>query len=222
LISADLIRFSSPHLLELNGRLERLWSDLQLVIVRPVGASSVGELIMLFKSGGKATINLQKYDGEQLEQLLLAIETRGGEAAKNADLGALIDSVCATEKLLPGGSFTEIWEAGINKNFGAVSFLPLEPGAKLQSGYSILRQLSFGGFAALYLAENGGSKFILKEAVIPPAAEPAARKAAQEMLDQEASLLLKLSHPQIASVRDFGIFSGLEPATACEEAGLAR
>uniref|UniRef100_UPI001BB4674A hypothetical protein n=1 Tax=Acinetobacter baumannii TaxID=470 RepID=UPI001BB4674A len=82
--------------------------------------------------------------------------------------------------------------------------MPLEPDKTLRDGkIKIVRQLAFGGFSAIYLAQKDGVDLIvLKEAVVPPSADPDAKKQAEDYLRKESKMLFGLSHPHIARVLD--------------------
>jgi eukaryotic-like serine/threonine-protein kinase len=98
----------------------------------------------------------------------------------------------------------------MNRHFSSVTFIPLEPNRTLQDGrLKVLRQLSFGGFSAVYLAQTGvGEKVVIKESVIPTNQKTASWSDAERMLEKEAHLLMQLSHPQIVKARDFFVENG--------------
>jgi len=106
--------------------------------------------------------------------------------------------------LLPNLSYAQLWESLTNKTIGLTAFAPLKPGHKLQNDcLTVVRQLSSGGFSAVYLVEdNDGAKFVLKESVLPFGVEESLKAKASEQFDREATLLKQLTHSQIARVFD--------------------
>jgi hypothetical protein len=208
-MNSDMIRLPNTSKRALNGRCERLWSDVDNVTIQDITNSPIGYLVICFKSGGKTSLDLRLIDHSQLETLLLSIETRATEATKSSAFEALLDCV-HDEKITKGQiSFTDIWEKDINCRFSSVVFTPLAPGHALQDNkYKIVRQLSFGGFSAVYLASKGVDRVILKEAAMPKGTNIAAQERAEMMLRKEAALLLGLSHPQIVRVLDYFVENG--------------
>ncbi len=191
----------------MNWRCVRTWSDLAQISVSTNGS----RLILHFKSGGFAGINTTRLNKEQIEQLALAIEIRAREAArKSPDLALLLECLHNEKRLSGNLSYTQIWEDEMNRHFSAVTFIPLEPERTLQDGrLKVLRQLSFGGFSAVYLAQTpAGDKVVIKESVIPNNQKTASWSDAEKMLEKEAHLLMQLSHPQIVKARDFFIENG--------------
>ena len=129
-------------------------------------------------------------------------------------------------KGIAGHSYTQIWEEELGRRFHATSFVPpSEPDHTLKDGrLKVVRQLAFGGFSAIYLAQKEGNELvILKEAVVPPSSNEEAKLAAQEYLAKEAEILSGLSHPQIARVLDVFVEDArpLSLARICTRPGLA-
>lgn len=209
-LNSDLIRFPVSCLLTLKGRRERLWSDLKHVTVISIDVSATkSRLLLHYQSGGYASLNLNILKPDEQEQLLLSIETRATYATKSSEFETLLDSV-HNEKLNAGElSFTQIWETDMNRHFSPVAFIPLEPGYVSATGkLKIIRQLTFGGFSAVYLAQRGEDRVVLKEAVIPGNVDPKLKEKAELMLANEAKLLQQNSHPQIVKVLDFYVENG--------------
>jgi len=97
-----------------------------------------------------------------------------------------------------------MWQDELGRRFTVTTFVPLEPGKTLQNGrLKVVRQLAFGGLSAIYLVQkNETDMFVLKEAVVPPSAEPEVRQMAEQHLVREAKMLFGLRHPNIARVLD--------------------
>jgi tRNA A-37 threonylcarbamoyl transferase component Bud32 len=195
-LTADSILFPPCFMPALNWRRQRLWQDVSHVLV----AGNSPRLILYFKSGGRASLHTDRLNDDEVEQLALIIEMRAEQAARrNPDLALFLDSL--HRKKINNGelSFTQIWEEQMNRNFSATVFIPLEPGNLLEAGQlKILRQVSFGGFSAVYLAQDkSGNRFIVKESVPPKICDEMRRAKAEEMLKKEFDILMRLSHPQI-------------------------
>ena len=103
-----------------------------------------------------------------------------------------------------------MWEEELGRRFQATAFVPLEPGQSLVGGrIKIVSQLAFGGFSAIYLAqENQLDLVVLKEAVIPANADPSARAEAECRLLKEARILSGFQHPHVARVKDHFVDNG--------------
>jgi len=99
-------------------------------------------------------------------------------------------------------SFTRIWDDELNQRFTSTNFVPLEPGTKLQHGaYTIVRQMAFGGFSAVYLATDvRGDKVVLKEALFSN--QSASQDKELELFEREAKLLGQIDHERIAHIHD--------------------
>ena len=87
----------------------------------------------------------------------------------------------------------------------------LVAGSVLQGRYRILRPLGSGGFATVYLAEDGrlGGRQVAVKEFNPGNVAPADRAWATTAFEQEAMVLARLNHPNIASVTDFFQEGGL-------------
>lgn len=196
-------------------RTELQWSDVQAVTFRPGGAC--GCLQLLFRGGRRFVLDLNRIPPETTEKLIVAMEVwSGNEQAFPALLEARmrVSAENSTDH-----SYTHLWEEELARRFGATNFVPLEPGHKLNHGaLTVERQLAFGGLSAIYLVESSmpygdnqestktaARKFhiVLKEAVIPPDADEQLRERSIAMLEREAVLLTKLSHPGLARVYDY-------------------
>ncbi|HEY9787687.1 MAG TPA: serine/threonine-protein kinase, partial [Candidatus Obscuribacterales bacterium] len=64
-------------------------------------------------------------------------------------------------------------------------------------------EIAAGGFAAIYLVrDDSGNQRILKESVLPQECDEATRERVKAQFVREATLLVRLSHPNIARVFD--------------------
>src|SRR5579883_2115076 len=201
-ISEDWLYFPITFAATLLNRRQRLWSDVANISVRNGESHSRGQLIMWFKSGGKAVIHLDCIPANQIEELALSIEIRA--QIDSPDLDALLD-ILHNKTLTSGGlSFTQLWEKDMNYKFRSVAFVPLAPGETIKNGeLKIERQLSFGGLSAVYLVRTSGNQpFVLKEVSLPANSNSQACSKAELLLRREAASLQKLCHPQIVKIKD--------------------
>ena len=87
----------------------------------------------------------------------------------------------------------------------------LAPSSVLQSRYRIIRTLGVGGMGAVYLAQDtrlASRQVAVKEMVPDPTASAAERMQAQQLFQQEASILASLDHPNLPRVYDYFSESG--------------
>lgn len=180
----------------------RAWSQLKL-------AEFAGSRIYLsFEDNAQVSIDTRQLSPDQLQQFLLALEVWGQKAVLANSLIELRDKVQNERVGIEDHSYTHMWEEELNRRFNSTTFVPLEPGHKLRSdSFTILKQLAFGGFSAVYLAEDvGGDKVVIKESVTTIG--DTAHGKALEFFRREAALLSGLDHPRIAKVLDNFIESG--------------
>ena len=162
------------------------------------------KLILNFGNKQSLVLLTKVLKKEDLEQLLLATELWGTNCNRSPELimyQTELRNEGNTKGLL---SYTTMWEQELGRRFSSTSFLPLEPGHVLQNGrVKVVRQLAFGGFSAIYLAQlNKSDLVVLKEAVVPASADANLKASAEEHLAREGKLLALLDHPQIAKVLD--------------------
>lgn len=202
-VSRDGIAFPLFLLSQLKLRRHVSWSELTGAHILLKGNKKEDILILGFSSGVRLPLQLASIEVSDQEQLMMAIELWASRCNRSPEF-------CQYQKSLQNrgrtGSigYTQMWEEELRRRFSATSFLPLEPGQKLQSGnLEVVRQLAFGGLSALYLAHfKQRDLVVIKEAVVPQAADLQARAQAEEHLDREAELLSSLHHPNIARVLD--------------------
>lgn len=204
-VSKEGLSFPPLYFGSLKSRLERSWkelSDLKLNWTGSAALSAQDQIVLLFKDGGFARLVLSRLNPAELEQFLIAFEACQIACNRDAQLDDFEYMLQSANKE-DGPSYSEIWEKSLSAKFSGATFSPLEPAASLQNGrYRILRQLGFGGFAAVYLAryENGDYR-VLKEAVFPDGGD--LQVQAQGLFQREFSILAKLEHPKIARVYDY-------------------
>ncbi|HEY9679123.1 MAG TPA: serine/threonine-protein kinase [Drouetiella sp.] len=153
-------------------------------------------------------LDTAKIEETNLEKVLMAIEVWGH---KTTIENSLIDTRDALQNKRIGvdsQSYTQLWEEELNRRFNSTTFVPLEPGQKLASGkLTIKKQLAFGGFSSVYLAQNDlGVDVVVKESVIN--ADDANSEKASEFFNREALYLAKLNHGQIAQALDAFVENG--------------
>ncbi|MBS1990812.1 MAG: serine/threonine protein kinase [Cyanobacteria bacterium SZAS LIN-3] len=154
-----------------------------------------------FTNGGAAKLKLSMLDRKQLEQFLIAFEACAYKCERDAELE---DFEMALQAPQDGNilGLTDSWDSALAKQFRPATFAPLEPESFLQGRrYQVLRQISFGGFSAVYLARDDAGRFVVvKEACLPHGDEVQAKAA--ELFAREAIVLAKIDHPNIVKVFD--------------------
>ncbi|HEY9685032.1 MAG TPA: serine/threonine-protein kinase [Drouetiella sp.] len=188
-------------------------SFLRMPKLRPWGQLKLAEMerniiYLTFDDNEQISINSKQLSSEQLEQFLLALEVWGHKAVLANSLIEVRDRVQNEKAGLEDHGYTKLWEEELNRRFNSTTFVPLEPGAKLRSdSFTILKQLAFGGFSAVYLAEdNNRNQVVIKESATN--ISDASHEKALELFKREALLLSALNHPQIAKLLDNFIEAG--------------
>lgn len=155
----------------------------------------------------KQSVPLSAVSVQDMEQMLLAVEAWAPTAVWSTSVQEYRDRLQRDNLGAEGYSHTQMFEDELGKRFSAPTFVPLEPGRQLRSGtLRVLRQLAFGGFAAVYLAEDSvNGTVVLKESVVPDSQSEGIREKAREMFAREALTLRGLNHPGIARVYDYFI-----------------
>lgn len=207
LISKEGMAFPLRMLNQLGFRRARHWSDLQAATIQLApdsGKEPKGNINLYFHSGGSASVKIDKFSANDLEQFLLAIEIWGSNCQRAPELIQFHDQYQNSNRGVESLSYTQMWEEELSRRFASTSFVPLEPGHALRGGaLKIVRQLAFGGLSAIYLAqESKKGMVVVKEAVIPANSDEEQRAKALELFEREARFLVRLDHPQIAKVYD--------------------
>lgn len=189
-------------LMGLKRRRNFFWNELGAATIIDAQSDSPKLLLSFGKQSILLSTKVMKRD--DLEQLLLATELWGTNCNRSPEL-ILFQTELRSEGNTKGLlSYTTMWEQELGRRFSSTSFIPLEPGKTLQNGrIKVVRQLAFGGFSAIYLAQRNKMELVvLKEAVVPNSVDPKAKASAEEHLAREGKLLALLNHPQIAHVLD--------------------
>jgi serine/threonine protein kinase len=107
-------------------------------------------------------------------------------------------------------SYTRMWEEELGNRYSATAFMPLNPGKSLLDGHlKIIRQLTFGGWSAVYLCQESNTRLrVLKESVLPASVGANLKEKAEAMFLKESVLLMKLSHPNIVKVHEHFVEEG--------------
>ncbi len=155
-------------------------------------------------NGKKFRLPLTDMPDQDIEQVLLALEAWGTNAAWSSALTNYRDNLQNSIRGIEGSSNTLELHDALARRFSATNFIPLEPGAKLRSGtITIKRQMAFGGFSAVYEAEDApGQTVVMKELVVAKFDNEAAREKVNALFTREAELLSQLDHPQIVKLKD--------------------
>jgi len=197
-VNSDGIAFPQT-LLGLGARHSLQWRNLKVIEYR----ESSHRLILHTQGSGNLTVDTGKIPQAEIEQLMLAIEVWSPTAIWSGPAADYRDALQNTRMGI-ATDFTHMWEAELKRRYSVTTFSPHQPGTKLQGGrLTILKQLAFGGFSAVYLAEDEDrQQVVLKELVINYDDESSRQKAV-DLFDREAKLLTKVDHPQIAKVKDY-------------------
>ncbi len=182
------------------------WSDLQELSIVDMGKLKGHRFCLKLsgKSGSEITVPIKNLPKASIKMLTNEIEKNAPFCRNLSQLAELSRFQDYENGLLPLLTYTQLWESLTAKRIDATSFAPLQPNTKLQNGrLTIVHQIASGGFSAVYLTEEtDGTKFVLKEFVLPFGAEPELVKKASEHFAREARLLRSLQHEQIARVYD--------------------
>jgi serine/threonine protein kinase len=161
---------------------------------------------------------------------LLSIDSFARRAEKDSNFyeyqRSLQTKAISAEEL----SYTTLWQDELNRRFQSTNFAPLRPGSSLKSGLlTVVRQLSFGGFCAVYLVKvQGGKSYVLKELMIEQASGSDSQKA-RELFNREAAMLMGIDHPQIVrcfeqfyeNERDYLLLDYLQGVNLRQKVGYA-
>lgn len=168
------------------------------------------KLVLYFRSGGFAEFCLSAMTKEDLRMFFCAIEKWGEEVFLAPDIDELQKQLNTTEQ--KESTFTQMWEDELSAHFGTTTFVPLAKNKELRNGNLVIRkQLAYGGLSAVYLASGQSPESetsVVKESVVPTQTQQASLEKARELFEREARLLMKLSHPKIARVKDHFVESG--------------
>lgn len=203
-ISKDGMSFPPSFLPKLNFKRNRSWNELQSASLVTQADLAGGNLLLGFEGGEQLNLSLKNIKDADVEQLLLGVELWGSNCNRSPELIEYQRSMQNHARGIGQQSYTQMWEDELSRRFAPTTFVPLEPGQKLQSGrIEIVRQLAFGGLSAIYLAQmNKTDMVVLKEAVVHAKADPETKRQAEQHLERESRILSTLVHPNIARVLD--------------------
>lgn len=173
------------------------WRDLTSVSL----SNSKKRLKLQMKDRAHVEIQLNKLNPTELEKLLLAIDSWAPHCIKSAEVSELQHQFIATTKEVP--TLTQMWEEEFNRRYSPAAFIPLEPGALLQAGtIRIVKQLSFGGFSAIYIAQQASETIVIKELAINESCDRESRDKARSLFSREAKILRALDHADVVKLFD--------------------
>lgn len=201
-VSKDGISFPPMFLPKLQFQRARSWSELTNA---KLIASDTGKWLLLsFRTEHPIPLKLERMAESDIEQLMLAVELWAASCERSPELIEYQTAVQNRGHGVDKVGYTQMWEEELGRRFQSTSFVPLEPDNQLQEGrLKVVRQLAFGGLSAIYLAQrNQRDMVVLKEAVVPPSADPETRQQAEQHLLREAEMLQRIDHPNIAHVLD--------------------
>ncbi len=175
------------------------------------------QLILNFRSGGHATIDLSRLSFDDLEKLFLAIESWANPLCCSPAVARLKNDILTrAEDTADSITYTQVWEQSLANSFVATNFVPLKAGHILLAGslpvIKVLLPISSRGFSSVYIAEEAtaGTRVILKEFTLPPRTDAAKMQKAHELFLREATILSHLDHPKIVKVLDHFVECGRE------------
>jgi len=206
-ISKEGLCFPRIFLPLLNFKRQRSWREMRSVTLDGENddkALAKRSIRISFASGAALTLYARGMSIDNLNRLVLAMDVW---ASPYLIEPAQLDSIkrIARNNATPEAmSYTTIWEEELGRRFHSTSYVPLEPGHLLKRGrLKVIRQLSFGGLSAIYLAQQDDKELlVIKEAVIPSYADEKSQLKAMELFEREAILLTKLEHPSVSKVYD--------------------
>lgn len=175
-------------------------------LYRPNENADPASWMLRFQVAGKKTIDLAlaALSTDEKSRLTRAIQRLAPQVPVDVDL---LENMIARQER----SYTELWLQSLSSAPERHSLEPLQPGQALSElRYQIVRCLGVGGQGTAYLAKDTSlvesrlnEMLVLKESIFPVYAESHVRMQALERFEKEASLLRRLEHPGIVSLRDF-------------------
>lgn len=201
-LTKESIIFPSALMPELNWRRRREWTDFSAMTVEE--SESGADLILLFASGGKAVLKLNKLSNNAREELFIALDENAAHAARSPELVAFRHKLFSSSCNPSANSFTKLWEAELNSHYSSTNFVTLSSKSTLQNDQiRISMHISSGGLSAVYLAEKNKQMVVVKESVLPAGSSEENLNKARELFRREARVLMALDHPRIAKVLDY-------------------
>lgn len=194
-------------LLGLGPKLTLKWSRLKSI--QCSGGSHPSLILTAKGSFFPFRLSTKSLEVKDLEQLLHAVELWAPKALwsqQAADFRDRIQSGASNN----ASKFTRLWDEELRRRYRVTTFSPHEPGHQLGAGrYAVLKQLAFGGFSAVYLAEDdaAATKVVIKQLVAH--GSPETQQKALAMFQREAQILSRLNHDGIARVVDHFVEAGV-------------
>ncbi|MBS1999266.1 MAG: hypothetical protein JSS86_23225, partial [Cyanobacteria bacterium SZAS LIN-2] len=193
-----------PLFLAAGNNFERFidFRDIEKIFVKGEDLTSHKlKLIFKMKSGGSVTLDCAYLDHLDLEHLVVSLSLWCDPSCLSEKVYELKDNLAQSDQygLL---SYTRMWEEELGNRYSATAFMPLSPGKSLLDGQlKVIRQLTFGGWSAVYLCQEANTRLkVLKESVLPASVGAGMKEKAEAMFLKESVLLMKLSHPNIVKV----------------------
>lgn len=196
----------------------KLWTELDRAeVLSPYSGNALpdqkGSVIRItFRSGTKVVLPLSRFTKESLVSFVSAIEKWATECKLDKQFPQLprLHDFETANPHADKGAYTQFWDEELADSYSFTAFVPISPGKRLQNGrLVVLKEIAAGGFSAIYLVrdEEGGQR-ILKESVLPHECDQATRDRVKAQFEREATLLVKLSHENIARVFDHFVENG--------------
>jgi len=211
-LGLDRLAISIPGRNPLDIKPKILWSKIEEVALCDLAKPKEGSkfaLKLVEVSGEEHYIMLALLEREALPTIVSYLQECASHARGLAQLKEIERFYDYQSGKLEQVSYTQLWESSCPAQFGLTSFTPLAPKERVQGAFTVVKQIAAGGFSAIYLIEDDeGSKFVLKESVLPPNLDEACKNKATEQFQREATILAKLNHPQIAKVFDHFVENG--------------
>ncbi len=154
--------------------------------------------------GKSHDLSLKALNPEEKTRMIKAVQRLAPKVPIEADL--LENFVARQER-----SYTELWLQSLSSAPDRNNLDPLQPGQVLCQGrYEVIRCLGVGGQGTAYLCKDTNlleshlsDLVVLKESIFPVYAESSIRMQALERFEKEASLLQRIDHQGIVSLRDY-------------------
>jgi tRNA A-37 threonylcarbamoyl transferase component Bud32 len=205
LVSQDGFVFPMAYISDLGGRRWRGWHELSAVLLAMDESGQVPKQLMIkFQDGKSVALPFSRMSPSNGEKLLVSLQMHAPPQLLGADLYEVQEALRLELKANDEPSYTEIWRDELNSRFSHCTYTPLPPGAALQNGrYRVACQLAFGGFAAVYLAENERKReVVLKEICVSHLNNRQTEESVLAHAKRESEILARLSHPQICALLD--------------------
>jgi hypothetical protein len=214
-VSKDGLSFPLRFWPALNYQHQRPWTELGAIKVdwkRNSSFAAEDKIHLVFRGGARVSLKLKHVQLEELERFFVALECCAPSCERDAELPDLETSIQAKQA---GSSltFSEIWDNSLANRFSGLKYNPLEPGIRLLDGhFKILKQLTFGGSSATYLAHSTTGDFVVLKEFSFTHFENATQASGTDnyasVFNDRAVILSSLNHPQVEKLLDQFIENG--------------